>query len=82
MQAARTTALQLIAGLLQRQSFVLALHDALILTLFVIALAIIATLFVRASRRPARIQEPSLSPVFPGETQESEASRAEAILAG
>ena len=82
MQAARTTALQLIAGLLQRQSFVLALHDALILTLFVIALAIIATLFVRASRRPARIQEPSLSPVFPGETEESEASRAEAILAG
>jgi EmrB/QacA subfamily drug resistance transporter len=82
MQAARTTALQLIAGLLQRQSFVLALHDALILTLFVIALAIIATLFVRASRRPARIQEPSLSPVFPGETQKSEASRAEAILAG
>ena len=82
MQAARTTALQLIAGLLQRQSFVLALHDALILTLFVIALAIIATLFVRASRRPARIQEPSLSPVVPGETEESEASRAEAILAG
>ena len=82
MQAARTTALQLIAGLLQRQSFVLALHDALFLTLFVIALAIIATLFVRTSRRPARIQEPSLSPVVPGETQESEASRAEAILAG
>src|SRR5712691_2082703 len=82
MQAARTTALQLIAGLLQRQSFVLALHDALFLTLFVIALAIIATLFVRASRRPARIQEPSLSPVVPGETQESEASLAEAILAG
>ena len=82
MQAARTTALQLIAGLLQRQSFVLALHDALFLTLFVIALAIIATLFVRASRRPERIQEPSLSPVVPGETQESEASRAEAVLAG
>ncbi len=82
MQAARTTALQLIAGLLQRQSFVLALHDALFLTLFVIALAIIATLFVRASRRPARIQEPSLSPAVPGETQESEASLAEAVLAG
>src|SRR5712691_5406471 len=82
MQAARTTALQVIAGLLQSQSFVLALHDALFLTLFVIALAIIATLFVRASRRPARIQEPSLSPVVPGETQESEASLAEAILAG
>ena len=82
MQAARTTALQLIARLLQSQSFVLALHDALFLTLFVIALAIIATLFVRTSRRPARIQEPSLSPVVPGETQESEASRTEAILAG
>ena len=82
LQAARTTALQLISGLLQRQSFVLALHDALILTLFVIALAIIATLFVRASRKPERIQEPSLSPVVPEETEESSASRAEAMLAG
>jgi DHA2 family multidrug resistance protein len=82
LQAARSTALQLIAGLLQRQSFVLAVHDALILTLFVIALAIIATLFVRASRRPTQIQQPSLSPVVPPQTQESEASRAEAIMAG
>jgi hypothetical protein len=79
---AKTTALQLINGLLQQQSFVLALHDALILTLFVIALAIISTLFVRASRKPERIQEPSLSPVVPGETEESAASRAEAVLAG
>ena len=82
MQAARTMALQLIAGLLQRQSFVLALHDAFILTIFVIALAIIATLFVRASRRPVRTQEPSLSPVVPAETQESEAALAKGILAG
>ena len=82
MQAARTAALQVIAGLLQSQSFVLALHDAFVLTIFVIVLAIIATLFVRGSRRPARIQEPSLSPVVPAETQESEGARAEATLAG
>src|ERR1051326_881805 len=62
LDMAKTTALQLISGLLQRQSFVLALHDALILPLFVIALAIIAPLFVRESRKPERIQEPSLSP--------------------
>ena len=82
MQAARTAALQVIAGLLQSQSFVLALHDAFVLTIFVIVLAIIATLFVRGSRRPARIQEPSLSPVVPPETEEAEGARAEATLAG
>ena len=82
MQAARTAALQVIAGLLQSQSFVLALHDAFVLTIFVIVLAIIATLFVRGSRRPARIQEPSLSPVVPTETGEAQGARAEATLAG
>lgn len=82
LDMAKTTALQLISGLLQRQSFVLALHDALILTLFVIALAIISTLFVRASRKPERIQEPSISPVVPEENEESSASHAEAMLAG
>jgi len=82
MQAARTAALQVIAGLLQSQSFVLALHDAFVLTIFVIVLAIIATLFVRGSRRPARIQEPSLSPVVPAETEEAQGARAEATLAG
>jgi DHA2 family multidrug resistance protein len=82
MQAARTAALQVIAGLLQSQSFVLALHDAFVLTIFVIVLAIIATLFVRGSRRPARIQEPSLSPVVPPETEEAQGVRAEATLAG
>jgi EmrB/QacA subfamily drug resistance transporter len=82
MQAARNAALQVIAGLLQSQSFVLALHDAFVLTIFVIVLAIIATLFVRGSRRPARIQEPSLSPVVPTETGEAQGARAEATLAG
>jgi EmrB/QacA subfamily drug resistance transporter len=82
MQAARTAALQVIAGLLQSQGFVLALHDAFVLTIFVIVLAIIATLFVRGSRRPARIQEPSLSPVVPAETEEAQGARAEATLAG
>src|SRR3989454_2274196 len=82
MQAARTAALQVIAGLLQSQSFVLALHDAFVLTIFVIVLAIIATLFVRGSRRPARIQDPSLSPVVPTETGEAQGARAEATLAG
>ncbi|MBV9229737.1 MAG: DHA2 family efflux MFS transporter permease subunit, partial [Chloroflexi bacterium] len=81
MPTAHTTAIQVIAGLLEQQSFVLALHDAFILTICVIALAIIATMFVRGTRRPRRV-EPSLGPIIPSETQESEASRAEAVLAG
>ena len=82
LQSARMAALQLIARFLQRQSFVLAMQDAFWLTLAIIACAIIATLFVRGSRRSARIQEPSLSPVNAAETQMSEAERLDAVFAG
>ncbi|MFL5663043.1 MAG: DHA2 family efflux MFS transporter permease subunit [Ktedonobacteraceae bacterium] len=79
---AKASALQVISGLLIRQSFVLSLQDAFMLTLVVSGLAIIATLFVRGSRKPARINEPSLSPVNPSENRETEATRAEALFAG
>jgi DHA2 family multidrug resistance protein len=79
---ARSTALQVIDGLLQEVSFVLAVSDAFWLTLLVIVFAIIATLFVRSGRRPRQIQEPTLSPVNPAETEDSDASMAEAMIAG
>lgn len=79
---AKATSLQVISGLLIRQSFVLSLQDAFMLTLVVSGLAIIATLFVRGSRKPAQINEPSLSPVNPSENTETEGARAEALFAG
>lgn len=55
--AAQTTAYQIISGLLHREAFVLAFHDALWLTVGVLVLALIATLFVSGSRKPERIPE-------------------------
>ncbi|MFL5625922.1 MAG: MDR family MFS transporter [Ktedonobacteraceae bacterium] len=82
MVSAKAAALQVISGLIRRQSFVLSLQDAFVLTLLVIGLAIIATFFVRSSRKPVQINEPSLSPVNASENAETEASHAEALFAG
>ncbi len=80
---AKAAALQVISGLITQQSFVLSLQDAFLLTLAVIFLAIIATMFVRGSRKPASIDEPTLSPVNPTESrEEAEAAHAEALFAG
>lgn len=57
VNAAYNAALQLIAGLVKRQAFILAIQDAFILTIFFIGAAIIATLFVRGTRR-ARVPAP------------------------
>ena len=79
--AAHNAALQLIARyFLQRQAFVLALQDALRLTIIVIVLAVIAVLFVRNNRRPQRIPEQAPRAGIPAEREES--ARAEAIEAG
>jgi len=82
ISSAQSAALQAINGLLLQQSFTLSLQDAFTLTLYVIALALIATLFVRGHRKPARINAPSLSPVNQSETNETESARAEAMFAG
>ena len=79
---AKAAALRVISGLLTRQSFVLSLQDAFLVTLGVTGMAIIATWFVRSSRKPAQINEPSLSPVNPSENPETEGTRAEALFAG
>ncbi len=81
LQAAHSTAVQVIAGLIQQQSFMLAIQDAFRLTVFIVLLAIIATLFVGSRRRAAR-QAPSLAPATPGETETSEAAMAEAMMTG
>jgi len=54
INAAKGAALQVIAGLVHRQAFVLSLQDAFNFSLVVGVLAIIVVLFVRKSRQPAR----------------------------
>ncbi|TMC92343.1 MAG: MFS transporter [Chloroflexi bacterium] len=57
VQSARSAALQLIARLLQRQGYLLALQDAFFVVIALIALAIVATLFVKEKRRSVPSQE-------------------------
>ena len=57
VQSARSAALQLIARLLQRQGYLLALQDAFFVVIVLIALAIVATLFVKEKRRSVPSQE-------------------------
>jgi hypothetical protein len=64
--------LQVISRLVQRQSFVLALQDAFMLTLVVIGLAIVSVLFVRGSRKPDSI--PEIAPAFGAKVEEEESS--------
>jgi DHA2 family multidrug resistance protein len=70
---AHTAAIQIIAGLLQRQAFVLALQDAFDFSLVVVVLAIIAVLFVRQTRRQARV--PQVAPGQDERAEELDASR-------
>jgi hypothetical protein len=57
IDAAKMAALQLIARLVQRQAYDLAIQDAFRLTVVLVVLAVFITLFVRAGRRPASIPE-------------------------
>ncbi|HZR39150.1 MAG TPA: MDR family MFS transporter [Ktedonobacteraceae bacterium] len=65
MHAAYTAAIQIIAGMVQRQAYVLAIQDAFRFTLVMIAVAIIAVFFVRSRRRRA-----ATIPTTPGGTQQ------------
>jgi len=51
--AAHTTAIQLLAQLVQEQGYVLAIQDAFRITLIFVAITVIVTLFIRV-KRPAR----------------------------
>ncbi|HET8913038.1 MAG TPA: DHA2 family efflux MFS transporter permease subunit [Ktedonobacteraceae bacterium] len=64
------TAILYIDRLIQRQAYILSIQDAFRLTIFVVALSIIATFFVRGSRRPKTI--PESEPAFKKEGQPDE----------
>ncbi len=57
--SAHQAALQLVARLVQREAFVLALQDAFRLTIVIIAIALIATFFVRGTRRQRNVPQQS-----------------------
>lgn len=77
MPTAYAAAIQAIAGLLQEQAYVLAIQDAFTLTIFIIGLAVIATLFVRG--RPKRVSAQPSSAGIPAD--EAVEARGEAALA-
>ncbi len=86
LATAKATALQLIAELVQQQSYVLAIRDAFLLTLAFVFLSVIATLFLQGKRA---MLESSSQPVeqFTGESGKSHEAEAgpverEAALAG
>jgi EmrB/QacA subfamily drug resistance transporter len=72
LAAAKSAGLLLINELLQAQSFVLALQDAFKLTVVVVGIAIIATLFVGRRRKPARIPASIPQPGTSSEAEETE----------
>lgn len=57
IDAARRAAIEVLVRLVQRQGYVLAIQDAFRLTVVMVALAVIVTLFVRGRRRRAGIPE-------------------------
>ena len=75
--AAYNAAILLIARFIQREAFVLAIQDALWVTIGVTILAIIAVLFVRPSRRAQPTSQRA-----PVEAESGEAVPEEAMLAG
>jgi len=75
--AAYNAAILLIARFIQREAFVLAIQDALWVTIGVTILAIIAVLFVRPSRRVQPTSQQA-----PVEVESGEAAPVEAVLAG
>ena len=77
---AQRTALQLIARLVQGQAFVLAIQDALRVTVVFAIIAIIATLCVSSRRKPQGIPEQAPRADVPVET--GDAAHAEVVLAG
>ncbi len=74
MDAARSAAIQLIALEVRRQGYMLAFQDAFLLSLALVGLAIIATLFVRIRRKPKEISDLSAP------TETPSAKEAEPVL--
>ena len=77
LNAARATSIQVVAGLLQQQGYMLAIQDGFLLSVGIILVAIIAVFFVRRRRSPQQAQPV----VTETPTDEGSASRDEALLA-
>jgi EmrB/QacA subfamily drug resistance transporter len=76
---AYATALQVISGLVQRQAVVLAMQDGFRLSAILAAVAIVASLFVTGRRRQTAAPQVASTP---GEQEEEERARQEAMIAG
>ncbi len=78
MDAARRAAIEVLVQLVQRQGYDLAMQDAFRLTVALVALAMIVTLFVRGRPRKVGIPERPTSPGVPaaGEKAEGESALA------
>jgi DHA2 family multidrug resistance protein len=82
LATARTTALQLIAELVQRQSYMLAIRDAFLLTLVFVFLSVVATLFLQGKRKMLASSAPQFErPATTGEAEAGAVER-EAALVG
>jgi hypothetical protein len=84
--SAHQAALQLIARFVQREAFVLAIQDAFRLTIVIIAVALIATFFVRGTRRQRNVPQQNgpqekQSPVPPEAKAAGEPDEAEHFVA-
>ena len=80
LNTARSTAIQTIAGLLQRQGYALAIQDGFLISVGIILVAIIAVFFIRGARRttPQQVQQQAEPETL---SDEDKAARDEALLA-
>ena len=82
LNAARAATFREIAGLLQRQGYVLAVQDAFRLSVGIILVAIIAVFFIRGARRDSHPEQPTqVAQAEEQLTDEESAAREEALLA-
>ena len=81
LMTAKTTALQVIAGLVQQQGFDLAIQDAFTLTLVFVFLSVIATLFLAGKRKMLQDSERIADEELPASESDAAVER-EAALAG
>jgi EmrB/QacA subfamily drug resistance transporter len=82
LAAAKTTALQLIAGFVQQQSFDLAIQDAFRLMLVFVFLSVVATLFLAGRRKMLQDSEHIAEEGPPADEADAAAVEREAALAG
>ena len=79
LEAARSTTLQIISGLVHRQAAILAMQDTFWLSLLLTGVALIATFFVRSRKREQVPAEPES--LTDAEKEEEAKAREEALLA-